>query len=102
MLQVALAPSEVLVPVFDFSDARFPFRIPGGPFSSFSVGKAHVLASSSLTGGPIFEPSDPTGYSTPERSARAGFQFFWCPFPVPDPWRAVFETVCWKIPRFRF
>ena len=102
ILPVTLTLTEVLVPVSDISDARFPFRTHGGPFSSLSVGKAHVLASNSLTVSRICEPSDPTGYSTLERSARASFEFFWCPFPVPDPWRAVFEPVCWKRPHFRF
>ena len=73
ILHVTLTPSEVLVPVSNSSDARFPFRNPGGPFSSLSVGKADVFASNSLTVSPICEPSDPIGYSTPERSARAGF-----------------------------
>ena len=76
ILPVTLTLTEVLVPVSDISDARFPFRTHGGPFSSLSVGKAHVFASNSLTGSPIFEPSDPTGYSTPERSAHDGFRFF--------------------------
>ena len=73
VLQVTLPPTEVLVPVSIFSGARFPFRTPGGPFSSPCVRKEHVFASNSLTGSPIFEPSDTTGNSTPERSARAGF-----------------------------
>ena len=88
--------------VSDFSDARFPFRTPGGLFSSLSVGKAHVFASNSLTGGPIFELSFPTGYCTPEHSAHDGFRFFRCPFPIPNPERAVFEPKCWNRPRSRF
>ena len=72
-LQVTLPPSEVLMPVSDFLDARFPFWTPGGPFSSLSIGKDHVFASNSLTGSPICEPSNPTGYSILEQSARAGF-----------------------------
>ena len=76
ILQVTLTLSEVLVPVSDFSEARFLFRTPGGPFLGLSVGKDHVFTSNSLTGSPICEPSDPTGYSTPERSAHDGFRFF--------------------------
>ena len=102
ILQVTLTPSEVLVPVFNFSDARFPFRTPGGPFSSLSVAKANVFVSNSQTVSPVREPSDPTGYYNPERCARASFQFFQCPFPFPDPRWAVFEPECWKSPRFRF
>ena len=95
-------PEQSALPVSDFFEARFPFRTPGGPFSSLSVAKDYVFASISLTGSPICEPSDPTGYSIPERSARAGFQFFRCQFPVPDPRRAVFKPKCWKRLRFRF
>ena len=76
ILQVTLTLSEVLVLVSEFSEAHFPFRTPGGPFLSLSVGKDHVFTSNSLTGSPICEPSDPTGYSTTERSGRAGFHIF--------------------------
>ncbi|XXG88119.1 hypothetical protein AAC387_Pa12g0373 [Persea americana] len=84
------------MPVLDFSSRRFQLRTPGGPFSSLSVGKASVFAPNSLTESLICEPSVPTGYSTLERSDRAGFVFFWSPVPVPDPRRAVFEPKCRK------
>ena len=42
-LKVSLPSSKVLVPVSGFSGDRFPFRTPGGPFDSLSVGKTHVL-----------------------------------------------------------
>ena len=102
ILQVTPPPSEVLMMVSDFSDAIFLLRTPGAQFSSLSVGKAHVLASNSLTGSPICEPSVHIGYSTLERSARAGSRFFRSPFPVSDPRQAVFEPNCWKRVHFRF
>ena len=73
ILQVSLPPSEVLVPVSDFSDARFPFRTPGGPFSSLSVGKGYVFAYNSLTGSPIWELLVLASHSHLERGARAIF-----------------------------
>ena len=73
ILQVTLPPNGLLVPVSDFSYARFLFRSPDGPFWSLSVGKDYVFASNNLTRSPICEPSDPTGYSTPDRIDRAGF-----------------------------
>ena len=73
ILQVTLPPTGLIVPVSNFSDARFPFRTPGGPFWSLSVGKDYVFASNSLTGSPICKPLDAIGYSTLEQSARAGF-----------------------------
>ena len=82
--------------VSDFSNRRFPFRTPGGPFSSLTVRKASISSPNSLTGSPIYEPSVPICYSTLDRSACAGFGFFRSSVPVPDPWRAVFELKCRK------
>ena len=100
-LQVTLITSELSVPVSDFSGRRSPFRTPGGPFRSLSVGKESVFAPNSLTASPICEPSVPAGYSHPERTGRAGFGIFRSPVPVPDPRRAVSEPKCWKRARFR-
>ena len=95
-LQLTLISSEVFVPVSEFSGGRFPFRTPGGPFWSLSVGKESLLAPNSLTASPICEPSVPTGYSHLMRTGRAGFGIFRSPVPVPDPRRAVLEPKCWK------
>ncbi|XXG88364.1 hypothetical protein AAC387_Pa12g0580 [Persea americana] len=84
------------MPVSDFFSLRLPFQTPGGPFSSLSVSKASISAPNSLTGSPICEPSVPIGYTTLDRSARAGFVFLRSPVPVPDPRRAVFMPNCRK------
>ena len=89
------------MPVSEFSGPRYPFRTPGGPFWSLSVGKESLLATNSLTVIPICEPSVPTGYSHLERSDRAGFGIFRSPVPIPDPRRAVLEHKCWKSVPFR-
>ena len=80
---------------------QFPFRTPGGLFLSLSVGKTSISAPKSLTGSPICEPPVPTGYSTVEQSAHAGFRFFRLPIPVLNPQLAVFEPKCWKSVHFR-
>ena len=50
-LQVILPPWEVLLSVSEFWRSRFPFRTPGGPFSSQIVRKSHfsVLLSNRLS-----------------------------------------------------
>ncbi|XXG88362.1 hypothetical protein AAC387_Pa12g0578 [Persea americana] len=88
------------MPVSDFSGLRFPLRTPGGSFFSLRVGKASISTPNSLTGSPTCELSVPTGYSTLDRSARAGFGFFRSPIPIPDPRRAVFEPNCQKSVHF--
>ena len=87
--------------VSEFSGRRFPFRTPGGPFWSLSVGKESFFAPNSLTVSPICEPSVPTGYSHLERTGRAGFGIFRSPVPVPDPRRAVLEPKCRRRVPFR-
>ena len=93
--------SEVAAPVFEFSDCRFPFRTPGGPYWGLSFGKAYLFAPNSLTLSPIFEPSVPTGYTHLERSGRVGFRFFRSAVPGPAPRRAVLEPKCRKRVPFR-
>ncbi|KAJ8615004.1 hypothetical protein MRB53_013049 [Persea americana] len=100
-LQVTLISREVTVPVSEFSGRRFPFRTPGGPFWSLSVGKASLFTPSSLTVSPICEPSVPTAYSHLERSGRAGFGIFRSPVPVPDPRQANLEPMCRRRVPFR-
>ena len=95
-LQVTLISSEVTVPVSEFSGRRFPFRTPGGPFWSLSVGEESLFAPNSLTVCLILEASVRTAYSHLERSGRAGFGIFRPPDPVPDPRRAVLEPICRK------
>ena len=73
------------MPVSEFSGPRFPFRTPGGPFSSLTVGKASISSPNSLTGSPICEPSVPTRFSTLEHSVCAGFGFFQSPHIYPLP-----------------
>ena len=84
-------------PGFRFFPRRFPFRTPGGPFYSLSLGTTYVFARNSLTGSPICVPSFPTSHSTLELSARTGFGFFPPPFPISDNRRAVLEPKCRKI-----
>ena len=100
-LHFTLISSELAVPVSEFSGPRFPFRTPGGPFWSLSVGKESIFAPNSLTVSPICEPSVPTGYSHLERSGCAGFPIFRSPVPVPDRRRAVLEPKCRKRVTFR-
>ncbi|KAJ8614992.1 hypothetical protein MRB53_013037 [Persea americana] len=99
--QVTLISNEVAVPAFYFSGRQFPFRTPGGPFWSVSVGKASLFTPNSLTVSPICEPSVSTGYSRLERSDRAGFGIFRSPVPDPDPRRPVLEPKCRKGVPFR-
>ena len=89
------------MPVSEFSGRRFPFRTPGKPFWSLSVGKQSLFAPNSLTVSPICEPSVPTGYSHLERTGRASFGIFRSPVPIPDPRRAVLEPKCRKSVAFR-
>ncbi|KAJ8615001.1 hypothetical protein MRB53_013046 [Persea americana] len=98
---VTLISNEVAVPAFYFSGRQFPFRTPGGPFWSVSVGKASLFTPNSLTVSPICEPSVSTGYSRLERSDRAGFGIFRSPVPDPDPRRPVLEPKCRKGVPFR-
>ena len=84
------------MPVSEFSGRRFPFRTPGGPFWSQSVGKESLFAPNSLTVSLICEPSVPTFYSLLKRTGRAGFGIFQSPVPIPDPRRAVLEPKCCK------
>ncbi|KAJ8614996.1 hypothetical protein MRB53_013041 [Persea americana] len=81
---------------YNYSERRFPFRTPDGPFWGLSVGKAYLFAPNSLTVGPICEPPVPPGYSHLEQSGRAGFGNFRSPVPDPDPRRAVLEPKCRK------
>ena len=89
------------MPASEFFGLGFPFRTPGGPFWSQSVGKESPFAPNSLTVSPIYEPSVPIAYSHLERSGRAGFRIFRSRVPVPDPRRAVLEPKCRKRVPFR-
>ncbi|KAJ8615005.1 hypothetical protein MRB53_013050 [Persea americana] len=100
-LQLTLISSEVFVPVSEFSGGRFPFRTPGGPFWSLSVGEESLFAPNSRTVCLIWEPSIPTAFSHLERSGRASFRIFRSPVPVPDRRRAVLEPKCRKSVPFR-
>ena len=85
---------------FGFPRARFPFRNPGGPFWSLSIGNHTSFARNSLTGSPIRAPSVPTSYSTLGLSGHAGFGFLPRPFLVPGPRRAILEPKYQKSEKF--
>ena len=100
-LQLTLISSEVFVPISEFSGSRFPFRTPGGPFWSLSVGEESLFAPNSLTVCLIWEPSVPTAYSHLKRSGHARFGIFRSLVPVPDRRRDVLEPKCRKSVPFR-
>ena len=85
-----------------FGIFRGPFSVPNPRRTVFEpkCWKITSFARNYLTGSPTCVPSVPTSLFTLERNRRAGFEVFRGLFPVPEPRRAVFEPMCWKVPCF--